>query len=58
MFVDTVNMKMSTLLKTESKERANVDTVNTKIKACNAFNAVFVDTVDTIEDREERKGLC
>ena len=24
-----------------------VDTVHTKIKACNAFNAMFVDTVDT-----------
>ena len=24
-----------------------VDTVNTKIKASNAFNAMFVDTVDT-----------
>ena len=35
------------LLKTESKERAYVDTVDTKIKACNAFNAIFVDTVDT-----------
>ena len=23
-----------------------VDTVNTKIKACNAFNAMFVDSVD------------
>ena len=27
-----------------------VDTVNMKIKACNALNAMFVDTVDT--------GLC
>ena len=35
------------LLKTESKERAYVNTVDTKIKACNAFNAMFVDTVDT-----------
>ena len=24
-----------------------VDTVDTKIKACNAFNAIYVDTVDT-----------
>ena len=24
-----------------------VNTVNMKIKACNAFNAMFVDTVDT-----------
>ena len=24
-----------------------VDTVNTKIKACNALNAMFVETVDT-----------
>ena len=24
-----------------------VDTVNTKIKACNAFNAIYVNTVDT-----------
>ena len=24
-----------------------VDTVDTKIKACNAFNAMFVETVDT-----------
>ena len=24
-----------------------VDTVDMKIKACNAFNAMFVDTVDT-----------
>ena len=24
-----------------------VDTVNTKIKACNALNAIFVETVDT-----------
>ena len=24
-----------------------VDTVNTNIKACNALNAMFVDTVDT-----------
>ena len=35
------------LLKTESKERAYVNTVDTKIKACNAFNAMFVDTVNT-----------
>ena len=49
---------LSILLKTESKERAYVDTVYTKIKACNAFNAMFVDTVNTIEDREQRKGLC
>ena len=25
-----------------------VNTVNTKIKACNAFNAMFVETVDTL----------
>ena len=25
-----------------------VDTVNTKIKACNALNAMFVETVDTL----------
>ena len=25
-----------------------VDTVNMKIKACNAFNAMFVETVDTL----------
>ena len=24
-----------------------VDTVDTKIKVCNAFNAIYVDTVDT-----------
>ena len=25
-----------------------VDTVNTKIKACNVLNAMFVETVDTL----------
>ena len=25
-----------------------VDTVDAKIKACNAFNAMFVETVDTL----------
>ena len=29
-----------------------VDTVNTKIKACNALNAMFVETVDTYT------GIC
>ena len=40
-----------------------VDTVNTKIKACNAFNAMFVDTVDTgvcgsLTTPARREGYC
>ena len=47
LFVDTVDTRIKAMLLCIEYGILFVDTVSTKIKACNALNAMFVETVDT-----------